>query len=280
MSAMQGIVATFKRYRFLLYNLVRRDFTVKYRRSVLGVLWSVLNPLLMMLVMWSVFSILFSNMGGAGLQVVRATGQPPQFAVYLLSGQLIFTFFSEATQTAMDSVLSNASLIKKVYVPKYMFPLEKVLFSSLNALFSLIALALVMLVTGSPISGWVALFWLPLLLLALFNFGVGLLLAALTVFFRDIKHFYSIIVLALNYLTPIFYTEEIFIDGGMLGQVMYYVLRVNPLFWFVSMFRRLVVYGFGPTFNQLLACCGWAVLAVILGLYMFKKTQDKFILYI
>lgn len=279
MSDFSAQVATFKRYRFLLRNLVKRDITVKYRRSVLGIVWSILNPLLMMLIMTLVFSTLFSATAGE-LQTVRATGQPPDFAVYLLSGQLIINFFSEATQLAMDSILSNAPLIKKVYVPKYIFPLEKVIFSFTNTVFSLIALLLVMLLTGSPLSGWALLFWVPLVLLALFNLGVGLLLSALTVFFRDIKHFYGVLVMALTYLTPIFYTEEIFAKNPQMAEIMFYVLRANPLFWFVSMFRRVMVYGYAPTLYQWAACGAWALVALAIGLFTFKKTQDKFILYV
>lgn len=281
MSNFTAQADTFKRYRFLLKNLVQRDITVKYRRSALGVLWSVLNPLFMMLVMGLVFSTLFSATAGE-LQTVRATGLPPAFLVYLLSGQVVFNFFSESTQLAMDSVLGNASLIKKVYVPKYIFPLEKVLFSLINALFSLTALAIVMLLTSSPLSGWALLFWVPIVLLAVFNLGVGLTLSALTVFFRDIKHFYGVLVMALMYMTPIIYTEEIFSAPGKehMAIIMFYVMRANPLFWYVSMFRRVVVYGYPPTLYQWIACIAWAVVALLFGLFIFKKAQDKFILYV
>ena len=128
-------------YRYLLWNLVSRDFKLKYRRSVLGVVWSVLNPLLMCLVYWAVFSSLM-DMRGSGID---------NFPVFLMCGQLLFNFFNEATSTSMSSVLGAASLLKKVYIPKYVFPLEKCCFAMVNCVFSFVALALVMVFTGSPI---------------------------------------------------------------------------------------------------------------------------------
>ena len=130
----------FWRYRYLLWNLVSRDFKLKYRRSVLGVVWSVLNPLLMCLVYWAVFSSLM-DMRGSGID---------NFAVFLMCGQLLFNFFNEATSTSMSSVLSAAPLLKKVYIPKYIFPLEKCCFAMVNCIFSFVALLLVMIFTGAP----------------------------------------------------------------------------------------------------------------------------------
>lgn len=251
----------FYRYRHLLKNLVNRDIKVKYRRSVLGIAWSVLNPLFMMLIMTAVFSYLFRF-------------EIAYFPVYLLCGQTTFNFFSEATNLAMDSILGNNALIKKVYVPKYIFPLEKVLFSCINTLFSLIPLFAVTLIMQVPITPWAILFPIPILLLAVFNFGVGTLLASLVIFFRDIKHLYGVIVLALTYLTPIFYPIDI------LPSWMLTVVRLNPIYWYVAMVRQVLLYGQAPTLWQWVITIGCAVVAVILGLLVLKKTQDRFILYI
>lgn len=276
----KGVFQNFGRYRYLLKNLVSRDIKVKYRRSALGVAWSVLNPLLMMLVQYFVFNNLFGA-NADGMQVNSVTGLAPNFAVYLLSGQLIFNFFSEATNLAMESVLTSASLIKKVYIPKYIFPLEKVIFSFINSLFSLIALLIVFVFTRTPFSGWVLLFFVPMVLLFVFNLGIGLLLASLTVFFRDIKHFYSVILTALNFLTPIFYTESIFIGkSAFIEAYMPLILRMNPVYWYVSMFRRLVIYSLPPTGVQWIACICFAFGALLIGALVFKKAQDKFILYV
>ena len=261
-------VKDFWRYRHLLNNLISRDIKVKYRRSALGMLWSVLNPLLMMLVMYVVFSQIFrmTQMNRGDVEV--------NFAVYLLTGQLMYNFFSEATQTAMSSVLSAAPLIKKVYIPKYIFPLEKVAFSFVNMIFSLIALILVMIFTRTPVHATVLLFWVPMVILFVFNFGVGLILAAGTVFFRDIMHLYGVAVTALMYLTPIMYDVSILPDWARA------VIPFNPMYWFVSMFRDFVIYGEFPGINAWIGTCMSALVALVLGLALFKKSQDRFVLYI
>ncbi|NLW79422.1 MAG: ABC transporter permease [Ruminococcaceae bacterium] len=282
MEYIKAAGGAFLRYRHLLINLVKRDISVKYRRSVLGLVWSVLNPLLMMLVMTFVFQRLFNMSltdaatGEPTVPTVGNTGLPPTFAVYLLAGQLIFNFFNEATNTAMDSVLGNAGLIKKVYIPKYIFPLEKVIFSLVNTLFSFISLAIVMVFTRSVITWWALLTPVMLILLFIFNFGVGLILSSMVVFFRDIKHLYGIVTLVLTYMTPIFYTEGILGDSTLVLAVM----RVNPMYWFVALFRYLVVYGQPPEPLMWLIPLAWALGTLIIGLVVFRKTQDKFILHI
>jgi len=275
MGYLKASFQVFMRYRYLLLNLVNRDIKVKYRRSVLGLLWSILNPLLMMLVMALVFSTLFNRMMSEGMPLVTATGQPPAFLVYLLSGQLVFNYFKEATSLAMDSVLGNAALVRKVYIPKYIFPLEKVGFSTINMLFSLLALVLVMAFTRSPISWWILLVPVMLGLLFLFNLGVGLVFSCMVVFFRDISHLYGVLMMALSYLTPIFYTENI-LKGYSLAT---YVMKVNPMYWYVSMFRDLVVYGRAPDVRTWFACTACALVAVVVGLLVFRRHQDNFILH-
>ena len=181
MAKLKGMFNGFWRYRYLLWNLVSRDFKLKYRRSVLGVLWSVLNPLLMCLVYWAVFSSLM-DMRGSGID---------NFPVFLMCGQLLFNFFNEATSSSMSSVLSAAPLLKKVYIPKYIFPLEKCCFAMVNCVFSFVALLLVMIFTGAPFHLTLLEALYPLITLFFFSLGVGLFLAAATVFFRDIMHIWS-----------------------------------------------------------------------------------------
>lgn len=251
----------FLRYRHLLEYMVHRDITVKYRRSKLGLAWSILNPFLMMLIMTAVFSYMFKQ-------------QIEFFPVYLLAGQVTFNFFSESTSLALDSVLAGSALLKKVYIPKYIFPLEKIVFSMINTIFSLTALIIVIIVMRVPLTPWFLLFPIPLIFLFFFNLGVGMALASMVVFFRDIKHLYGIVLLALTYFTPIFYPET------LLPEFMRVLIRLNPMFWFVGMFRNLVLYGTGPTLPQLLATSVSALIAMIVGLLIFKKTQDQFILYL
>ena len=246
-------------YRYLLWNLVSRDFKLKYRRSVLGVVWSVLNPLLMCLVYWAVFSSLM-DMRGSGID---------NFPVFLMCGQLLFNFFNEATSTSMSSVLGAASLLKKVYIPKYVFPLEKCCFAMVNCVFSFVALALVMV--------FKALY--PLVTLFFFSLGVGLFLAAATVFFRDIMHIWSVFITALLYFSAIFYdpTQMTFSIGGFNMQQ---IIKLNPMYWYITGFRRTLMWGIPLDINMFLVCGLCALISMLVGVQMFRKTQDRFVLHI
>ncbi len=254
-------VDTFLRFRILLYDLVLRDIKVKYRRSVLGVVWSVLNPLLMMLVMTAVFSAVFKV-------------SIPNFQGYFLTGFVLFNFYGEATSGAMSSVLGSASLIKKVYIPKYLFAVEKVLFAFINFAFALAAVAIVLIATKVPIKITVLLAPIPVLYTFIFALGIGLILAVCAVFFRDTLHLYTVLLTALNYFTPIFYPEDIIPEKI---QWLYYC---NPLVHFVKYFRSCVIHGEIPDLKTNLLCAAFAFGALILGLILFKKKQDSFVLYV
>jgi ABC-2 type transport system permease protein len=250
-----------KQYRHLLLTLVARDLKVKYRRSVLGVLWSILNPLFMMLILTAVFNSLFRI-------------QIENYAVYYITGALIFNFVSEATSTSMTSVINSAALIKKVYIPKYMFPLQKCIFSIVNMLFALVALAAVYLIEQFPIQPTIVLFFIPMLYAAVFALGLSLMLSALDVFFRDIGHLWSVWVMAWMYLTPILYPLDI------LPELVQSVLKFNPVYYFVQYARDVMMNGVIPGLQTNLICAGYACLFLLLGLLVFKKTQDRFILHI
>ncbi len=252
----------FFKYRFLLQNLIQRDIKVKYRRSTLGILWSVLNPLLMMIVLTMVFSFVFKN-------------NIENYPVYLLSGQLLFTYFTESTSMSMESVIGYSPLIKKVYVPKYIFPLEKSCFAFINMSFSLIALIMVMIVTRAPFHPTIFLAVYPLIMLFIFSLGVGLFLSSAAIFFRDIIHLWSVFTTALMYASAIFYPTSI-LDGT----VMQVLINFNPLYWYIDAFRQVVLRGEFFSLNHILVCALCAVVAMFIGLKTFKKGQDQFILYI
>lgn len=251
----------FRRFMPLLRELVVRDIKVRYRHSALGLVWTVLNPLLMMVVITIVFSTLFKQ-------------NIPNFPIYYLSGSLIFAFNSESTTTALNSIISNASLIKKVYIPKYLFPLSNVLSGLVNLGFSLIAMVIVMLVTGAPFHATLLLLPIPIFYTFLFSVGLGILLSAVTVFFRDIAHFYSVFILAWTYFTPIFYPVEILPDAAM------QLMRLNPMYHLVTYMRSLVLYGVFPSLKENLLCLCLGLLMLALGLFVFYKKQDKFVLYV
>jgi ABC-2 type transport system permease protein len=258
---LEPVLEVFTKYRNLLKELVSRDIKTKYKRSVLGIVWSILNPLLMMLVLTFVFSILFH-------QAI------PNFPVYLLTGQIIFSFFSDSTNLAMNSIITNSSLIKKIYIPKYIFPLSRVLSSFVNLLFSLIALLFVMIVTKASFSWAMLLFPIPLIYILVFSLGVGLILSAYVVFFRDILFLYGVILTAWTYLTPIFYPISIIPVKYLL------IYKLNPLYHYITYFREIMLYGRVPSFELNISCIFYAVITLLIGLYVFYKRQNDFILYI
>ena len=258
---MRVYFSSFYKYRFLIKTLVSRDLKVKYRRSVLGYLWSVLNPLLMMVVLTTVFQNIFrSNI--------------EYFPVYYLTGALIFNFFSEATTGAMNSVMGSSSLIKKVYIPKYIFPLEKCLFSFANMVFSLAAVLIIIIGLQMPVSATALLFPIPMIYTLLYSIGMGLILASMNVFFRDLGHLYSVFVLAWQYLTPVIYPIEILPDNVQK------LMWINPLYYYITYFRQIIMYGVIPDLRTNVICLAYGLITVTIGLIVFKKLQDKFILYI
>lgn len=249
------------RYRWLLQVLITRDLKVKYRRSFLGYIWSILNPLMLMVVLTIVFSSMFRF-------------DIPNYPVYLLAGQLIFSFYSEATNMAMGSILGNASLIKKIYLPKYIFPVSRVLSSFTTMTFSLVALFIVMIATKASLHITIVLLPVVLLYVLIFTLGISMVLSVLVVYFRDIRYLYGVFLTALMYLTPIFYPVSI------LPQWLKDILFLNPLYDFVDMFRKVVLYGVWPLYTEHLLCLGIAAGTLIVGLLVFKRYQRNFILYI
>lgn len=252
-------IQNFLRYRHLLVELVGRDIKIKYRRSTLGVFWTLLNPLLMM----AVLSVVFSNLFKFDIE---------NFPLYLLSGQVVFTFFSDATTSAMSAILDNASLIKKIYLPKYIFVISRVLSSTINLFASFTALLLVMVITRAELHYTMILVFIPFIFLVAITMGVGLFIGAITVRFRDIMHFYSIFTTVLMYLTPIIYPMSI-----LPGWIKYVVL-INPLTNIVTMVRDVMFYNSLPSLLGILIGFVESVIAMALGLWVFYKNQDTFIL--
>lgn len=256
-----GTLSVFKTHRFLLSQLVGRDFKIKYRRSYLGILWSVLNPLLMMIVISAVFSYIFRF-------------NIENFPVYLILGQTLFGVMSDATNSSMSSVIGSGQLIKKVYIPKFIFPLEKVAFAFVNFGVSFIAVLAVILVYRVPITWSVICLPLVLLYLFMFSLGIGLFLSALAVFFRDTLHLYGVLLTAWTYVTPLFYP----IDA--LPEQMIAVIRFNPMYHFITYFRDIMMNGTFPTLTDNWLCFGMGIITLLLGGWFFTRRQDKFILHI
>lgn len=249
-------------YKELLRQLVIKDIKLKYRRSYLGYVWSILNPLLMMTVLVIVFSQLFRF-------------DIPNFAVYLLSGQVLFSFLSEATTMAVSSIVSNAPLLKKTYVPKYIFTVSKVTSSLVNLLFSLIALVLVMIFTQVSVT-WHIL-WVPVILLEvyIFSLGISLILAATAVFFRDIQYLWGVFISIWMYLTPIIYPVSIISE-----EYRWWYDNLNPMYGYVTQFRDVVLNGNPLPLEWLTQGFIVAFAFLFIGYWVFKRKQNQFILYI
>jgi lipopolysaccharide transport system permease protein len=253
--------ANFKKYRFLLTELVKRDIKIKYRRSVLGIFWSFLEPLLFMIVLTIIFSTLFK-------------AKIANYPVYLLTGRLAYTFFAQGTSGSMFSIYKNASIIKKIYVPKYMYTLGVTISSLITFLLSFVVLFLVMFVTNAPFTWFILLAIVPLILILIFTIGVGLILATLTVFFRDIEHLYAV------FLTLLMYGSAIMYPPNIIPANYQFLLTYNPLYASIVLFRDCFMYGqwFDPFTLVFAIISSFAALAI--GTVFFYKFQDKFILYI
>ena len=251
----------FGKYRFLLIEIVKRDIKVKYRSSILGIFWSFLNPLLMMVVMTIIFQTLFAR-------------SITNFPVYYLSGMLIFTLFSQGSTGAMTSITGNAAMLNKVYIPKYMYSLSRVLSNLVTFGFSIIILVLIMIATGAPFSLYILYAFLPVLLVVLFTIGAGLLLATLNVFFRDIQHLYKVFTTLLMYGSALFYPVTIVPPQFQI------FFTLNPIFAIITLFRDSFYSGTPyDLFNVLYGSIS-AILFLILGIFVFYKYQDKFILHL
>lgn len=262
-TSLKNIRYSFQKYGFLLQQLVSRDFKVKYKRSVLGVLWSLLYPVLMM----GVMAIVFSN-------VFKFSTPGVNYLVYLLTGLVFFNYFSEASNLAMSSVVANFSLINKVYIPKYIFPLSKCLFVGINFLLTLIPLYAVILLTGTGLNWWHLLLPVAFACLFLFTVGMGFILATISVFLRDMFYIYGIITTIWIYLTPIMY------DIKMIDPSFAFFLKFNPMYQFINFARTIILYGNCPTVGQFAGCLVSSIVIFLIGIVVFRKNQDKFIYYV
>lgn len=249
-----------KKYRFLIRQLVGRDFKTKYKRSVLGVFWSFLNPLLMMLVQYYVFSTIFRN-------------NIPHFASYLIIGTVMFNFFSESCGMTLNSILGNANLITKVYMPKYIYPLTRTMSSMVNLVISLIPMLLVCLASGVHFQKSAILSLFFFMCLIIFSLGLGMLLATSMVFFRDTQFLWNVLSMMWMYATPIFYPESILPDN------LRFVLSVNPLYHFLKNARICLLDGASPEPIVYIQCFLIAVAMLAVGSAVFYRQQDKFVLY-
>ncbi|HEX5720827.1 MAG TPA: ABC transporter permease [Thermoanaerobaculia bacterium] len=251
------------RYRDLVRALVARELKVRYRRSAIGFLWTMLQPLLTMLVLQLVFSQIFA---------IRLTyGNYPIFA---LAGILFWNFFSQSIVSSMNSLRGNAQLLQKLPVPKAVFPLATVISGVVNLVFALVPLLAILLITGHPIRP--ALLFLPIsiFLVALFTLGAGLLLSPMAVFFSDVVELIGVMLMLLMYLTPVIYPIEI------VPEHIRWVVRYNPIRSILEVFRDPIYQGEVPPLSHLAVCAAIAVFAFVLGAWVFRKSSDRIPFYV
>ena len=247
---------TYSEKRFLLKQLVKRDLTSKYKDSTLGIAWSFLNPLLIMIVFTAIFSMMFGR-------------QIENYPVYFLSGRLIYDLFKSGTIGAMKSVKSNASILKKVYVPRYMFAISKVCYEFINFLISLIILAGVIIVTGAQfyITSLYAI--IPVFFLILLIIGVGLILSVANTYFTDVGYLYNVFTLILMYASALFYPMEI------VPVTIQKLFTLNPIYCAITCFRECVVFGVAPNLSALAYLAVFSLTFFSVGLILFSIYENK-----
>jgi len=244
------------RYKYLLIQLVRRDILARYKRSVLGVAWTMLNPLGMMIVLSVVFSQLFKGV--------------ESYPAYILSGLLAWTFFSQSTNAAMTGLVWGGSLIQRIYIPRTAFGVSAIGTALVNLLISIVPLLAVMLVTRVAIGLSIVFLPVSILLLACFALGVGLILSTMAVYFPDVAEMYQIILLAWMYLTPIIYPEDI------LPAKLHLILELNPMYFLVRLFRVPLLEGRIPTLAEILPAAACGIFVLVVGWIFFTSKADEF----
>lgn len=250
---------TFSEKKFLLKQLVKKDLTSKYKDSVLGILWSFFNPLLIMLVFTAIFSMLFGR-------------QIENYPVYFLSGRIVYDFYNAGTKGAMRSIRRNASLIKKIYVPKYMFSISTICYEFINFLISFVILFGVMVITGATFHWTIILSIIPMIFLLCLIFGVGLILAVCNTYFSDIGHLYNVFTLVLMYASALFYPMEI------VPPLVQRIFTLNPVYSAISCFRECISYGVIPDISTLSYLIAFSLTTLGIGICLFKIYEKRLVL--
>ena len=259
------------KFKYVLIAMVKRNVRTKYRNSTLGIIWTVLRPLLEMAVYWLIFSQFFAN-------------GDPIYHLYLLCGMIAFDIMAEATNVSLPSIVANQGLMRQTKLTYEVFPLSNTISSVVNFLFSFAAMLIIAVITQIALSFngvnimmfsptmLLIVLWLPLLMV--FSYGISLLLSSMFVFFRDIQHFYGIFITLWRFATPLFYKLDM-----MTNEIMIAVININPMTQFVTFFREIMIQGQVPHWTTFLYIAGWAVGTLLIGQLVFKKTKRSFVLY-
>ncbi len=258
---LEKFICKIKQNRFLFEELVKRDFTKKYKRTVLGMLWSVLGPLMTL----GVMALVFTQFFGRNME---------HYIIYLFCGNLLYSYFKESTGTGMTALYDNSGIFSKVNVPKYMFLISKNVSSLINFGINIIVLFIFCIIDGVTFT-WKFIFLLyPIGCLVVFNLGMGLILSALYLMFRDMKYLYDIFTLLLMYLSAIFYSIDAY------SQEVQYLFYLNPIYVYIRYFRKIVLEGAIPRLSFHLLAAAYALIALLIGAVIYKKKNYKFLYYI
>ena len=250
-----------KNYKFLFSELVKRDFKKKYKRTILGMLWSVLAPLLNVLVLMLVFTEIFGK-------------KQPHFIIYIFSGTLIMSFHTETTQGCMRGLMANASIFTKINVPKYLFLFSKAVQAFINFLLTLALYFVFCIFDKIPFNFNMLTLIYPIVTCLLYSLGIGMILSALFVFFRDIEYLYSVFLTLLNYVSAIFYPDTI------IPEQFRKLLLINPVYVYIKYFRIVVINGWIPSSEYIILCSVYALVAVAIGCFIYKKYNHEFLYYV
>ena len=258
---MKRIIEKCKKYKFLFEELVKRDFKEKYKRSILGMGWSILSPLLTLLVMKLIFTEFFGK-------------DMPHYTIYLFSGNLVLAYYKESTKNGMSSLVKNANIFTKINVPKYMFLLSKNVSALVNFGLTLVVYFMFCALDGIHFHFRMLLLIYPILGLLMMNIGIGLILSALFVFFRDIRYLYEVFLTLITYVSAVFYSVDKFSPSGQR------LFLLNPVYVFIKYFRCIVIDGKIPSLEYHALCAFYAVIFLVIGGYVYKKLNHQFLYYL
>jgi ABC-type polysaccharide/polyol phosphate export permease len=261
MALITFLTVRWEKYSFLFTELVKRDFKLRYKRTALGIIWSLLSPLLQLLVMAIIFTQFFGQ-------------DNPHFIIYLFSGKLIYIFFVQATNDGMISLVGNGGVLTKINVPKYIFLFANNVAALINFSMTLVVFFLFVAGDGIPFHPRFFMLLFPILCILLFNIGFGLILSALYVFFRDMQYLYGIFTMLIMWLSAIFYPIEIFSPEAQQR------FLFNPVYVYINYFRQIVLDATIPTLNYHLLCVFYSFIFLILGFWLYKRNNYKFIYYL
>ena len=255
------MVRKVKKYQFLFEELVKRDFKKKYKGTILGVLWSLLAPLLNVLVLALVFTAVFKR-------------DQAHFIIYIFSGTLVMSFYTECTQGCMRALIANSAIFTKINVPKYLFMVSKTIQAFINFSLTLILFFVFCAIDKIQFGLHMLTLIFPVCTLLVFNFGVGMILSALYVFFKDVEYLYGVFLTLLNYVSAIFYPITI------IPEKFRWLFLLNPVYDYINYFRVVVIDGAIPSINHHVLCFGYAVLFLAIGCVVYKKCDHEFLYYV